>query len=201
MSKDGKHNHSHKHKRMGFGLAAVALGMVGMAYASVPLYELFCRVTGFGGTTQVAAGMPVAASERSIKVRFNADVSSRLAWRFRPMQREVELKLGEGGLSFYEAVNTSGIAREGVATYNVTPQKAGKYFNKIACFCFDTQRLEPGERVEMPVTYFVDPAIHDDPNTRDVKTITLSYTFFPADDIDESAGSVDEIAVVTTDDD
>lgn len=184
------------HKRTGFALAGIALGMVGLAYASVPLYELFCRVTGFGGTTQIAAKMPIAASEQRIKVRFNADINSRLAWRFRPMQREVELKLGEGGLSFYEAVNLSAIAREGVATYNVTPQKAGKYFNKIACFCFDTQILEPGERVEMPVTYFIDPAIYDDPNTRDVKTITLSYTFFPADDIDERNSAVDEIAAV-----
>ena len=188
---------NHPHKRLGFALAGIASGMVALAYASVPLYALFCRVTGFGGTTQLAAEIPASTSEHIIKVRFNADTNSRLAWRFRPMQTEVALKLGEGGLSFYEAVNTSAIAREGVATYNVTPQKAGKYFNKIACFCFDTQRLEPGERVEMPVTYFVDPAIYDDPNTRDVKTITLSYTFFPADDIDERKHSVDEIAAVT----
>ena len=116
------------HKRMGFGLAGIAVAMVALAYASVPLYELFCRVTGFGGTPQIAAGMPVDAAERSIKVRFNADTNSRLAWRFRPMQREVELKLGEGGLSFYEAVNTSAIAREGVATYNVTPAKGREIF-------------------------------------------------------------------------
>ena len=158
--------------------------MVGLAYASVPLYRLFCQVTGYGGTTQQAARAPGAlsgpAGERLITVRFNADTSSKLPWLFKPSQKEVSVKLGEQALAFFEATNRSKEGTSGSAVFNVTPLKAGKYFNKIACFCFDEQHLEPGQAVDMPVTFFIDPEMVKDPNLDDVDTITLSYTFFRA---------------------
>ena len=156
--------------------------MLGLTAAAVPLYRLFCQVTGYGGTTQVAEALPAAASRQIIKVRFNADVDPELPWTFRPAQREVEVHPGEQSLAYYRARNDSGRALVGQAVYNVTPFKAGRYFDKIACFCFEEQVLQPGEEVDMPVSFFVDPAILDDPNTRDVTTITLSYTFFLLED-------------------
>ncbi|HBN48194.1 MAG TPA: cytochrome c oxidase assembly protein, partial [Thalassospira sp.] len=149
--------------------------------ASVPLYALFCQVTGYGGTTQVGTDAPRDVSEQTIKIRFNADVNSRLPWQFKPEQREMTVKLGEDNLAHYMAENMSVKPITGQAVYNVTPLKAGQYFSKIACFCFDEQTLEPGQRVDMPVSFYVDPAIAEDPNTRDVKTITLSYTFYKAE--------------------
>jgi cytochrome c oxidase assembly protein subunit 11 len=156
--------------------------MLGLTAAAVPLYRLFCQVTGYGGTTQVAEALPAAVSERTVKVRFTADVEPDLPWTCRPAQREVEYRLGEQSLAYYRARNDSGRALVGQAVYNVTPFKAGPYFDKLACFCFEEQVLQPGEEVDMPVSFFVDPAILDDPNTRDVTTITLSYTFFLLED-------------------
>lgn len=181
-----------RNRRLMFGLCGVVAGMTALAYAAVPFYELFCRVTGYGGTTQVAEAAPESISERTVRVRFNADINSRLPWRFRPVQREVTVRLGEENLAFYEAFNRSDRPVKGMATFNVTPLKAGEYFSKIHCFCFDEQTLDAGQSVDMPVSYFVDPGIAEDPNTRDVKTITLSYTFFRADDRtpDEVAESV-----------
>ncbi len=164
------------------GLFGLVFGMVGLAYASVPLYALFCQVTGFGGTTQRAEAAPARQVDRSIKVRFNADVNQSLPWRFRPEQRELTVKLGETGLAAYQAVNRADRPTVGTALYNVTPDKAGKYFNKIECFCFTEQVLEPGQSVDMPVAFFVDPSLADDPAMEDVTTITLSYTFFRAKD-------------------
>ncbi len=164
------------------GLFGLVFGMVGLAYASVPLYALFCQVTGFGGTTQRAEAAPVRQVDRSIKVRFNADVNQSLPWRFKPEQRELTVKLGETGLAAYQAVNRADRPTVGTALYNVTPDKAGKYFNKIECFCFTEQVLEPGQSVDMPVAFFVDPSLADDPAMEDVTTITLSYTFFRAKD-------------------
>jgi len=158
--------------------AAVVVGMVGLAFASVPLYRLFCQVTGYGGTTQVAEALPASVGERSITVRFNADTAGGMPWSFRPAQRQVTLKVGEQGLAFYTASNPTGRRVAGTATFNVTPLKAGPYFTKIDCFCFIEQVLAPGESVDMPVAFFVDPAIEDDPNLKEVTTITLSYTFF-----------------------
>ncbi len=158
----------------------VVAGMVGLAYASVPLYRLFCQVTGYGGTTQRAEAAGEVIADRKITVRFNADVNSRLPWRFAPEQREMTLAIGETGLAFYRATNRSAETVTGNATFNVTPFKAGPYFNKIQCFCFTEQTLEPGQSVDMPVTFFVDPAILEDPDLADVHTITLSYTFFRA---------------------
>ncbi|MCH8998352.1 MAG: cytochrome c oxidase assembly protein [Proteobacteria bacterium] len=170
-------------RRNGVTLAALAMVLVvmgGLVYASVPLYRLFCQVTGFGGTTRTAEAPPAQPGERIVTVRFNADVSRTLPWSFRPVQREISLRVGELGLAYYVARNESDVPITGNATYNVSPQKAGIYFNKVACFCFTEQRLMPGESVKMAVTFFVDPEIVDDPYQDDVKTITLSYTFFRA---------------------
>lgn len=164
--------------RMAASLTAIVAGMGMMAYASVPLYQLFCQVTGYGGTTQVAKAASDRVLDRDVTVRFNADVNPALPWSFQPEQREVRLKVGEQGLAFYRAVNNGTEPVVGTATYNVTPQKAGLYFSKIQCFCFTEQVLQPGESIDMPVTFFVDPSIADDRNLDDVATITLSYTFY-----------------------
>lgn len=156
----------------------VTCGMVGVAFASVPLYRIFCQVTGYGGTTQVADEAPAEIGERVIVVRFNSDTAGGLDWRFKPEQREIKLHVGETALAFYAAENQSMRAILGTSTFNVTPLKAGPYFNKIDCFCFEEQLLAAGERAEFPVSFFVDPDISKDRNLDDVTTITLSYTFF-----------------------
>lgn len=168
-----------KNGRLAFGLVGIVVAMAGLSYASVPLYELFCRVTGYGGTTQVAESLPETISERVITVRFNSDVSPDLPWAFQPVEREVRVQVGESGLAFYRATNQAAWPTAGTATFNVTPLKAGQYFNKVQCFCFTEQRLEPGQSMDMAVSFFVDPAIEEDRNLDEVKTITLSYTFFP----------------------
>jgi cytochrome c oxidase assembly protein subunit 11 len=157
---------------------AVILAMAGLTAAAVPLYDLFCRVTGFGGTTQVAEAAPEVGDGRPISVAFNADVNPDLPWTFRPLQRRMTVPVGEQHLAFYEAVNHADAPVVGMAVYNVSPHKAGLYFNKIACFCFEEQTLGPGERVEMPVSFFVDPDIDDFADTAGLAEITLSYTFF-----------------------
>jgi len=167
-----------RNARTGLALSLIVCAMAGLAFASVPLYRLFCQVTGYGGTTQVAEAVPETVSERRITVRFDASVNPRLPWSFEPVDRAVTVHVGEPGLAFYRAVNLSERPVTGTATFNVTPLKAGQYFNKVQCFCFDEQRLEAGEAVEMGVSFFIDPAILDDPNLDDVATVTLSYTFF-----------------------
>ena len=159
-------------------LGGVVCGMVGLAFGAVPLYKLFCQVTGFGGTTQVAEEAPVTIGERVVTVRFNADTARDLPWHFKPEQREIKVRVGEMAMAFYKAVNQSDRALIGTSTFNVTPVKAGAYFNKIECFCFEEQTLAPGERAEFPVSFFVDPDIVEDRRLDDVSTITLSYTFF-----------------------
>ena len=163
-------------------LFTVAGGMVGLAFASVPLYRLFCQVTGFGGTPQtVAVAAPGAVpSGRTITVRFDANVNPGLDWQFHPQQPEIRVRVGESRVAYYKAVNRSDGPLTGTATFNVTPYKAGIYFSKTDCFCFTEQRLAAGEAAAMGVRFFVDPEILNDPNTRDVTTITLSYTFFRA---------------------
>lgn len=163
-------------------LGAFVAGMGGLAYASVPLYEIFCRVTGYGGTTQVAAAESSQVVERTLKIRFDSNVNPALGWAFDPVQKSMDLKVGENALAFYQAENQGDEVIVGTATFNVTPDKAGLYFNKVECFCFTEQVLKPGQRVDMPVSFFIDPEIVDDPNLDDVTTITLSYTFFRADD-------------------
>ena len=161
-------------------LAGVVLGMAGMAYAAVPLYDLFCRATGFGGTPSVAESAPGVIGERVITIRFNADTQSRLPWRFQPVEREISVRVGESALAFYSATNSSDQGLVGTATYNVTPLKVGTYFTKIDCFCFTEQYLAPGASADLPVTFYIDPEIVDDPAMDDVTTITLSYMFFDA---------------------
>lgn len=164
------------------GVLLVLAGMSGLTAYSSTLYEMFCRVTGYGGTTRQADALPDHMGERVITVRFDANASPDLKWRFKPLQISEKVHVGENGLALYEAVNNGDVPIVGTATYSVTPHKAGIYFNKLQCFCFTEQVLQPGERIEMPVSYFVDPAIVDDRNLDDVTTITLSYTFFPAPD-------------------
>ncbi len=168
-------------------LFAAAAGMVGASFAAVPLYRLFCQVTGYGGTTQVADAAPGAVGARRFTIRFNADVNSDLPWDFAPAERAYEIRPGEPGLAFYRALNTSDQITVGTASYNVTPLKAGIYFSKVGCFCFEEQKLAAGESAELPVSFFVDPAILEDPNLDDVKTITLSYTFFRRRDLEPAA--------------
>jgi cytochrome c oxidase assembly protein subunit 11 len=170
-----------RNRRVALTLAGVVVGMVGLSFAAVPLYDLFCRVTGFGGTTQVAtSGASGEVLDREIVIRFNADTNPMLPWHFQPEQREMRVRVGEQGLGFYRATSRAQAATSGTATYNVTPHKAGIYFSKIECFCFTEQALEPGESMQFPVAFFVDPAIADDRNMDDVRVITLSYTFFPS---------------------
>ena len=179
-----------RNRRTGLAAAGVVTFMVGLSFAAVPLYDLFCRVTGFGGTTQRSAAAPGAVGDRPITIRFNATTHPNLPWRFTPEQPSVTLRLGEEGFAFYSATNRSETPVTGVSTYNVTPEKVGRYFHKIACFCFDEQTLTPGERVDMPVTFWVDPKIAEDPSTRDVTTITLSYSFFRTIEDAKKAGAL-----------
>lgn len=160
---------------------AVVVFMGALAWASVPLYDWFCRVTGFGGTTNIAEAGSVEIVDRTIKVRFDASKERGMPWEFKPMQYEVELRLGEEGLAFYEAYNPTDRPVAGTASYNVAPYGAGLYFSKIACFCFEEQVLMPGERVEMPVSFFIDPDIMNDTDAKFAKHITLSYTFHEID--------------------
>lgn len=170
-------------RNLGLTAAACAVfvaGMVGASFAAVPLYRVFCQVTGYGGTTQRADSAPAAVIDRTITVRFDANVGNGLGWSFRPLQREVKVKLGEVGEAAFRAENRTRGPSAGTAVFNVAPGAAGAYFNKIACFCFSEQELAPGEAIDMPVTFFVDPALADDPDLGPTNTITLSYTFYPS---------------------
>lgn len=166
--------------------------MGGLAWASVPFYDWFCRVTGFGGATDVAESAPDDILDQTIKVRFDASLERDMPWEFRPLQREMELRIGETGLAFYEAYNPTDRPVAGSASYNVTPYEAGGFFYKIQCFCFEQQVLQPGERVEMPVTFFVDPEIVTDRDGKFVHTITLSYTFYEID-LPEGYAALDDV--------
>ena len=160
------------------GLVVVIGIMTALVSSSATLYRLFCAATGFGGTTQRAASDNGAVSDRGVTVRFDTSIAPDLPWRFEPAQREVKVRLGEDKLVFFSAENLSDQAIVGHATFNVTPQKTGIYFKKIQCFCFADERLDPHQKVDMPVDFFVDPGLAEDPNTQDVSAITLSYTFF-----------------------
>lgn len=158
-------------------LAVIILAVGALTWAAVPFYSWFCRTTGYGGTTNTAEAAPGEVLEQTVTVRFDANIDRDLPWTFRPMQRQMTLKIGETGLAFFEAVNNGAEPLTGTASYNVAPDLAGYYFDKIHCFCFDEQTLQPGERVEMPVSFFVDPAIVKDGETKSIRDITLSYTF------------------------
>jgi len=170
----------HRNRRLMIGLAGLAIGMVGLSFAAVPAYRAFCQTFGFAGTPLRASSetLPVGVIDRPMVVRFNSDIDPGLPWRFQPEQRQVSLKVGESALAFYQAKNLGDTPITGRATFNVVPLKAAPYFVKVECFCFTEQTLQPGETVDMPVTFYVDPAIAEDGNLDEVGTITLSYTFF-----------------------
>jgi cytochrome c oxidase assembly protein subunit 11 len=161
-------------------LAGVFAGMVALSFASVPLYRIFCEATGYGGTTRRAEAAPTVISTHMVWVRFDAEVNPALPWRFFPEQKQVEVRLGEPTLVYFRAENMSNRTVTGTATFNVLPVEVGQYFDKIQCFCFTKQTLQPGETAELPVSFFVDPAMLADRNARDIPSITLSYTFFEA---------------------
>jgi cytochrome c oxidase assembly protein subunit 11 len=168
-------------------LAAVVLGMVGLSFASVPLYRLFCQATGFGGTTQRAAAAPGRVADAVVTVRFDAATAADLGWDFRPLETAVQVHPGEQREVFFRSVNRSPETVTGSATYNVTPAKTGIYFDKLQCFCFNAQQLGPSESRDMGVVFFIDPDLLTDPGTSDVRTITLSYTMFRAPQSDAPA--------------
>ena len=168
-----------KNTRVAVMAASLVAGMIGLSYASVPLYRLFCQVTGFNGTTQVADAAPAAATSQNIIIRFDANMDSALGWNFHPRQNTMTVKIGEPSMAYYVSSNTGASPSTGSAVFNVTPAEAGIFFNKIECFCFTEQTLKAGETAEMPVQFFVDPAILDDPDTKSIREITLSYTFYP----------------------
>ncbi len=157
--------------------AGVVLVMGALAWAAIPMYNWFCSVTGYGGTTREAATGAQSVLDKTIKIRFDASLERDMPWQFKPVQREMELRIGETGLAFYEAYNPTDRVVAGTASYNVAPFSAGSFFTKIDCFCFEQQVLQPGERVTMPVTFYVDPEIVEDTEAKYAKAITLSYTF------------------------
>lgn len=159
-------------------LVCVVVTMASLSFAAVPFYDWFCRVTGFGGTTSVAEVAPDTILDQTVVVKFDASTERGMPWQFRPVQREMTVRIGENAIAFYEAFNPTDRPVAGTASYNVAPDAAGGYFAKIACFCFTEQVLQPGERIEMPVSFFVDPSIVTDPEGKFVKEITLSYTFY-----------------------
>lgn len=179
MSKRPPTRAERANNRLGLKMAAVPFAMLGLAYAAVPLYAMFCQATGYGGTTQRAIKPSDVTLDRPIDVVFDANTNGHIPWRFEPVQRSITVKLGENAIAFYRATNTSDKPVTGTAAFNVDPPAAGIHFNKIACFCFTEQTLQPGESVEMPVTFFVDPALATDKDARAIQTIVLSYTFFP----------------------
>jgi cytochrome c oxidase assembly protein subunit 11 len=183
-----------RNRRTLIGAGAFVCGMVGLAYASVPLYDMFCRATGYNGTVQVggpaAPGANGKGADQVLTIRFNATTHPGLPWRFTPGQGPMQLRLGEEGMAFYQAANTAAVPVTGVATYNVTPEVAGKYFHKTACFCFDQQTLEPGQQADMPLAFWVDPKLAEDPATRGIRTLTISYTFFRSLDDAERSGAL-----------
>ena len=188
-----------RNRRTALWASGIIVGMLGLTAASVPLYDLFCRVTGFGGTTQVAGAAPEAATDQTIRVSFNADRDPALPWRFQPVQRRLDVTIGENHLAFYEAENRSDRPIVGRAVYNVTPHKVGGYFAKVHCFCFEEQLLLPGETIEMPVSFFVDPRMLDDVDTSDIREITLSYTFFIDEEATAAAAAAETARLDTTD--
>ena len=161
---------------------SVTFGMLGMAYAAVPLYEIFCQVTGYAGTTQRADATTGVVLDRTMTVRFDSNISNELDWDFAPKQRQVTLKVGDQAQAVYTAKNIGSETSFGTATFNVSPGAAGVYFNKIECFCFTEQKLTAGQSVDMPVMFFIDPEIVNDPLMKKINTITLSYTFYPEED-------------------
>ncbi len=171
----------HNNKRLVLSVFFVVLCMTGLSFAAVPLYNMFCSVTGYGGTTQVSQELPDEVLERIITISFNADTARDMPWKFKPEARKIDIHIGQKGFINFLASNPASTPISGTAIYNVVPSKAGQYFHKIQCFCFDKQTLAPGQQANMPVIFYVDPSINDDRNLDDVNNITLSYTFFQAE--------------------
>lgn len=181
-----------RNRRVALGAFGFVAFMVGVSFAAVPLYDLFCRITGYNGTPMVGSAAAPGAAEgaRPLTIRFTASTGPNMPWRFGPAQPSMPLRPGEDGVAFYVAENPTAAPVEGVSTYNVTPEIVGRYVHKTACFCFEAQTLAPGQRVDMPLSFWVDPAIASDPNTRDVRTITVAYTFFRSLADAERAGAL-----------
>jgi cytochrome c oxidase assembly protein subunit 11 len=176
-TRDGQ---ARRHRILAGSLGLVVLGMVGAAYAAVPLYNLFCKTTGFAGTPIRAEKAPDKAIDRVFEVRFDANVNG-IPWRFQPEAPSVKVRAGEVKTVYYRIINQSWNATRGLASYNVTPEAIAPYFNKIQCFCFSEQTLEPGKQLELPVVFFIDPEVAKKHDLDSISTITLSYTFFPSD--------------------
>jgi cytochrome c oxidase assembly protein subunit 11 len=168
--------------------AGIVLAMIGLSYAAVPLYRLYCQATGYAGTTQRAAKPSETVLDRTLTVRFDANVSSDLPWRFEPLQKKLDVKIGENALALYRATNTSDKPVTGTAVFNVAPENAGLHFNKVQCFCFTEQTLAPGQTVDMAVSFYIDPGWVDDEDTKEFSELTLSYTFYPAQKVQEKTG-------------
>ena len=176
MSKDT--DPKRRHSILALSLVGLVAGMVGLSFASVPLYRVFCQVTGYGGVPQRAEKAPGEVLDRTVTIRFDGNVDRSLPWTFAPVQQTMDVKIGETALAFFKASNNSSVPVSGRAIFNVSPELAGRYFTKIECFCFKQQTLAAGQTVDMPVTFFVDPKFVDDEDTKDISEITLSYTFY-----------------------
>jgi cytochrome c oxidase assembly protein subunit 11 len=179
-TEQAKENKPGRHRTVALALVGLVAVMTGLSFAAVPLYRMFCQVTGYGGTPQRAEAAPERRLDRAIRVRFDANIDRALPWSFTPVERVIEVKIGETALAFFKAANTSNAPVTGTAVFNVVPERAARYFNKIECFCFKEQTLAPGASIEMPVTFFIDPKLVDDEDTRNISEITLSYTFYRA---------------------
>ena len=178
MSNTPPRAQSRRIRRTAIACASIVAGMVGLAYAAVPLYDLFCRATGFDGTPRVGPAATGRVLDRTVRIRFDSNVAPGLNWRFTPEQAEIDARLGATQTVFYKVRNAGSTASAGVATFNVQPGQAGAYFVKVECFCFKEQVLQPGETIEVPVVFYVEPALADDPDLRQLSSITLSYTYF-----------------------
>ena len=187
MSPTGRSDLARRNGRIALVCAVVFAGMVGAAYAAVPLYRAFCQLTGFDGTVRQAEAAPTQVLDRKVTVRFDANVRN-MPWDFKPDQVAQEVRIGDTGLAFFRVTNNGKAPVTGQATYNVVPEQAGLYFQKLECFCFTDQTVQPGRTVEFPVVYFVDPQYASDPKTRGGEEITLSYTFFPVTDAAKGLG-------------
>ena len=187
---DSKSALARRNRRTAIGVGTFVAGMVGLAFASVPLYDMFCKATGYNGTVQTGGPAAPGAGQQLLTIRFNANTHPGLPWRFGPEQPSMTLHVGEEGMATYRAVNLSDSPVTGVATYNVTPEVLGKYFHKTACFCFDQQTLGPRQDVDMPIAFWVDPKMLDDPNTSGIRTVTVSYTFFRSLDDAQRSGAL-----------
>jgi len=170
-----------RHGIVALSLAAFVAFMVGLSFAAVPLYRMFCQATGYGGVPQRAEAAPGETLDRTIRIRFDANVAKDMPWSFKPEQQTMDVKIGETALAFFKAANPTDAAVSGTAMFNVVPELAGRYFTKIECFCFKQQTLAAGQTVDMPVTFFVDPKIVEDEDTKSISEITLSYTFYRTD--------------------